>query len=82
MEVYIDDILVKSRSQKDHLAHLREAFYLLRQHQQQLNPSKCVFTVSSGNFLGFLVCQRGIEMASEHVQAIPHMQPPTTKKEI
>ena len=46
VEAYIDDILVKSKSRKDHLAHLREAFYLLWQHQLLLNPAKCVFMVS------------------------------------
>ena len=63
MEVYIDDILVKSRPRKDHLAHLREAFCLLWQYQLRLNLAKCAFAVSSSNFLGFLVFQRGIEMA-------------------
>ena len=59
VEVYIDDILVKSRLRRDHLAHLLEALCLLWQHRLQLNLAKCVFTVSSSNFLGFLVCQRG-----------------------
>ena len=63
VEVYIDDILVKSRSRKDHLAHLREPFCLLQEHQLRLNPAKCTFKVSSRNFLGFPVCQIGIEMA-------------------
>ena len=56
VQVYIDDILVKSRLQRDHLAHLREAFCLLRLHRLRLNPPKCAFAISSGNFLGFLVC--------------------------
>ena len=63
VEAYIDDFLEKSKSQKHDLSHMREAFYLLRQHQLWLNPAKCTFVVSSGNFLGFLVSQRGIEMA-------------------
>ena len=62
VEAYIDDILVKSKSRKDRLAHLREAFCFLRRHRLWLNPTKCVFAISSGNFLGFLVSQRGIEM--------------------
>ena len=82
VEVYIDDILVKSRSGRDHLTHLHEAFYLLRQHRLWMNPTKCSFAVSSGNFLGFLVFQWGIEMAPGQVQAITQMQPPITKKEI
>ena len=82
VEVYIDDILVKSKSKRDQRAHLREAFYLLRQHRLRLNPSKYAFAIGPGNFLGFLVSQRGIDMASGQVRAITQMQPPTMKKEI
>ena len=63
MKAYIDDILVKSKSRRDHLDNLQEVFYLMRQHRLRLNPAKCAFRVSLGNFLGFLVSQRGIEMA-------------------
>ena len=55
MEVYIDDMLVKSKSREDHLAHLREAFQLMRTHHLRLKPDKCVFGVGSENFLEFLV---------------------------
>ena len=82
VEAYIDDILVKSRAREDHLNHEKEAFSLLRQHRLRLNPAKCPFGVSSGNFLGFLVSQRGIEMAPRQVRAINKMKHLTTKKEI
>ena len=65
MEAYIDDRLVKSKSREDHLAHLREAFQLMRSHCLRLNPNKCTFGVRSRNFLGFSVIQRGIEMVHE-----------------
>ena len=55
MEVYIDDILVKSLKAADHIAHLEEAFGILRKHRVMLNPSQCIFGISSGKFLGFLV---------------------------
>ena len=55
MEAYVNDILVKSQSPRDHLTYLREAFCLLRQHRLWLNHAKCAFGVSLGNFLGFLV---------------------------
>ena len=55
MEVYIDDMLVKSVEAANHIAHLEEAFDILRKHRMMLNPSKCIFGVSSGKFLGFLV---------------------------
>ena len=55
MEVYIDDTLVKSKKHFDHTKHLQEAFELLHKYNMKLNPLKCVFGVSSGNFLGFMV---------------------------
>ena len=55
MEVYIDDMLVKSKERFDHTKHLQEAFELLRRYDMKLNPLKCTFGVSSGKFLGFMV---------------------------
>ena len=55
MEIYIDDMLVKSLKATDHVAHLEETFGILRKHYMMLNPSKYIFGVSSRNFLGFLV---------------------------
>ncbi|XP_024014360.1 uncharacterized protein LOC112088348 [Eutrema salsugineum] len=60
MEVYIDDMLVKSLEEKDHVAHLRECFEQLNKHNMKLNPAKCRFAVTSGEFLGYLVTHRGI----------------------
>ena len=61
MEVYIDDMLVKSMERSDHAEHLQKAFELLRVYGMKLNPLKCAFEVSAGQFLGFRVTQRGIE---------------------
>ena len=80
MEAYIDDIMVKSKSWEDHIAHLRDAFQLMRLHCLRLNLDKCTFGVGSGNFLGFIVSQTGIEMALGQVKAIEQMQPLFTKK--
>ena len=55
MEVYMDDMLVKSKKELAHLDDLREMFATLKQYQMKLNPSKCVFGVASGKFLGFMV---------------------------
>ena len=55
MEVYVDDILVKSKEELTHLDDFRETFTTLKQYQMKLNPSKCVFGVVSGKFLGFMV---------------------------
>ncbi|RVX20296.1 Transposon Ty3-G Gag-Pol polyprotein [Vitis vinifera] len=63
VEVYIDDIVVKSKTREEHTFHLQEVFHLLRKYGMKLNPSKCTFGVSAGKFLGFMVSQRGIEVS-------------------
>ena len=55
LEVYLDDMLVRSLLAKDHTAHLQQGFKVLDQHQMKLNPTKCTFGVRSGEFLGYLV---------------------------
>ena len=59
MEVYIDDMLVKSKQCPDHVAHLQQTFDHLREYGMKLNPLKCAFGVSADRFLGFMVTQRG-----------------------
>ena len=82
MEVYVDDMLVKSKEELAHLDDLRETFTTLKQYQMKLNPSKCAFRVASGKFLGFMVSQRRIEANPENVQAIINMVSPRTVKEV
>ena len=78
----MDDMLVKSKEELAHLGDLKETFAILRQYQMKLNPSKCVFGVVSGKFLGFMVSQRGIEANPEKVRAILDMASPKTVKEV
>ena len=80
MEVYIDDMLVKSKEHPDHTRHLQETFKLLRRHNMKLNPLKCAFGVSLGKFLGFMVTQRGIENNTIQLKAIMDSQTPTFRK--
>ena len=61
IEVYVDDMLVKSQDEGIHLDDLQETFDTLQQYNMKLNPSKCAFGVSSGKFLGYMVSHRGIE---------------------
>uniref|UniRef100_A0A2N9GJG2 Reverse transcriptase domain-containing protein n=1 Tax=Fagus sylvatica TaxID=28930 RepID=A0A2N9GJG2_FAGSY len=82
VEVYVDDMLVKSKEEDGHLDDLRETFETLRKYQMKLNPSKCAFGVYSGKFLGFMVSQRGIEANPDKIKAILEMQPPKTTKEV
>ncbi|KAL0461389.1 UNVERIFIED_CONTAM: hypothetical protein Slati_0026500 [Sesamum latifolium] len=60
MEVYVDDMLVKSKKVHHHVEDLDETFAVLRKYRLKLNPGKCTFGVSGGRFLGFMVTQRGI----------------------
>ena len=82
MEVYVDDMLVKSKEELTHLDDLKETFVTLKKHQMRLNLSKCVFGVVSGKFLRFIVSQRGIEANPEKVRAIIDMTSPRTIKEV
>ena len=82
MEVYVDDMLFKSKEELTHLDDLRETFATLRQYQMKLNPSKCAFGVASGKFLGFMVSKRGIETNPEKVRAILDMTSPKTVKKV
>ena len=80
--VYVDDMLVKSKEELAHLDDLKETFATLKQYQMKLNPSKYVFGVASGKFLGFMVSQRAIEANPEKVQAIINMASPRIVKEV
>lgn len=82
VEVYIDDMVVKSKKGSTHCADLRETFEVLRKYKMKLNASKCAFGVGSGKFLGFLVTHRGIEVNPEQVKAITELQTPRTVKEV
>jgi hypothetical protein len=68
VEVYVDDMLVKSRKATNHLTDLEETFNTLRRYRMKLNPAKCAFGVSSGKFLGFMVSSRGIEANPEKAE--------------
>ena len=82
VQVYVDDMLVKSRREEDHLEDLRETFDTLRSYNMKLNPGKCAFGVTAGKFLGFMVSQRGIEANPDKIRAIIEMKPPRNVKEV
>ena len=82
MEVYVNDMLVKSLDKGSHLDDLQETFETLKRYKMKLNPSKCAFGVSSGKFLRFMVSQRGIKANSDKIQAILNMEPPKNIKEV
>ena len=82
MEVYVDNILVKSKEAKTHLEDLQETFDTLRRYRMKLNPVKCVFGVLSGKFLDFMVSHQGIEANPKKVRAILNMTSLRMVKEV
>ncbi|XP_015960134.1 uncharacterized protein LOC107484040 [Arachis duranensis] len=82
MEVYIDDVMVKSISVSQHIYHLRKAFVTIRKKGLKMNPLKCSFGVSAGNFLGFVVHKKGIAIDKNKADAILALYAPKSKKEV
>ena len=82
MEVYIDDMLVKSTTADLHIAHLSEAFQILRNYNMKPNPAKYAFGVSVGKFMGFIVNHGGIEANPDKIKAVLDMPSPSGIKEV
>ena len=82
VQVYVNNMLVKSRREEDHLEDLRETFDTLCSYNMKLNPGKCAFGVTAGKFLRFLASQRGIEANLDKIRAIIEMTPPKNVKEV
>jgi len=82
VEVYVDNIIVKSPNVRQHSADLAEVFKALRTYNMRLNPEKCTFGVDSGIFLGFMLTHRGIQANPEKCQAIIDMRSPANIKEV
>ena len=82
VEVYVDDMLVKSNDEANHLDNLKKTFSTLRKYNMKLNPAKCVFVVASGKFLGFMVSHQGIEANPNKVKEKIKVKSPKTMKEV
>ena len=82
MEVYINDMLVKSKDRQDYAQHLQKDFELIRTYGMKLNPSKCAFGVSAGRFLGFMVTQGGIEANPAQLKSILESPAPASRKRV
>ena len=80
MDVYIDDMLVKSKERPDHAENLQETFELLWAYRMKLNPSKCAFGVNASRLLGFMVTQRGIEANPDQLKTILDSSAPSSRK--
>ena len=82
VEVYIDDMVVKSKLVSEHVMDLTSIFEILREHKLRLNASKCSFGVGLGKFLGYIVTYRGIEVNPDQIKAINNLKPPRNPKEV
>nr|KYP41617.1 Transposon Ty3-I Gag-Pol polyprotein [Cajanus cajan] len=82
VQVYIDDIIVGSKQKEDYLCHLKLSFERMRKHGLKMNPLKCAFGVTAGEFLGFVIHQKGIEVNRNKTKAIMETKPPSNKKEL
>jgi hypothetical protein len=82
VEICIDDVVIKSLDHGSHLADVRKTLECTRKHGLKMNPNKCAFGVSAGEFLGFLVHERGIEVGKKSMKAIDEVVPSTNLKEL
>ena len=82
VEVYVDDMMVKSETREGHFEALDKFLARLEKYNLRLNPKKCVFGVTSGKLLGHIVSERGIEVDPDKIKAIQEMPVSKTKKNV
>ena len=81
-EVYIDDMVTKSRQEVQHIEDLQGVFEVLRQHKLHLNAEKCTFGVEAGKFLGYLITCREIEVNPDQIEAVKRLRPMSNPKKV
>ena len=82
IEVYIDDIIVKTRDGATLIDDLRQTFDNLDRYKIKLNPKKCFFGVPRGQVLGYFISARGIEANPVKIKAILDMEPPRNLQQV
>ena len=82
VKVYIDDMVVKSKVESEHVNDLGSIFEVLRKHKLHLNASKCSFGISLGKFLGYMITHHEIEVNPDQIKAINNLQPPRSPKKV
>ena len=82
IEIYMDNMVVKSKLESEHINDLGNIFKILKRHKLRLNASKCSFGVGSGKFLGYMVTHRGIGVNPDQIRAINNLQPLQNPKEV
>ena len=82
IEVYLDDMMVKSTTKEGHFAALDKFLARVEKYNLRLNPKKCIFGMTYRKLFGHIVSQKGIEIDPDKVKAIREMSAPNTKKEV
>ncbi|XP_017972475.1 PREDICTED: uncharacterized protein LOC108661106 [Theobroma cacao] len=82
IEVYVDDMIAKSHTKRDHTVNLKKLFKRLRKFQLKLNLAKCTFGVTSEKLLRFIVSEKEIEVDPDKIRAIQELSPPKSQKEV
>jgi hypothetical protein len=82
LEIYIDDVIVKSDGMDNHLADLHLALERMRRYRLKMYPLKCAFGVSAGKFLGFFILEHGIEIDPKKIESINKVQPSQYKNDM
>ena len=82
LEVYIDDIVIKSASLDSYLADLRQALEKMRRYGLKMNPLKCAFGISTGKFHGFIIHEKGIAIDPTRIEAMRKVDAPTCKEDL
>ena len=82
VEVYIDDMMVKSEMREGHFEALDKFLAKLEKNNLRLNPKKCIFGVTSGKLLGHIVSERGIEVDRNKIKTIQEMPVSKTEKDV
>jgi hypothetical protein len=82
LEIYIDDVVIKSDNMDHHLANLRLALQRMCRYGLKMNPLKCAFGVSASKFLGFIIHEHGIEIDPKKIESIQKVQPPQSKNDM
>ena len=82
IDVYIDNMVVKSEQETRHIEDLQGVFEVLRQYRLRLNADKCAFGVGASKFLGYLITNYGIEVNHDQIEAVQRLKPPGNLKEV
>ena len=82
VEVYIDDMVVKSKLETRHIKDHQGVFEVIRQHKMHLNADKFAFGVAVGKFLGYLITNYGIEVNLNYIEVVQRLKPPSNSKEV